>query len=396
MAHTPDSSVEKQVLDVYQKENPSTYRIEEDEGQLERVTQFADRLYRDSLKILPQVFRDADLLELGCGTGERSMAYLRWGARGTFVDMNPKALDRAAFLFDRFVPDAQYELVESGLYDFDTDKRFDITLSTGVIHHTPDKAKAFAHQVSFLKPGGINVLGIGSAAGSIQRNMQRHIIYRFAGRDEEEIQRVASDLFAEHLERAERLGGRTRKAIIYDTYVNPKMDFVSVAEVLRWYRDNGLVPFTSWPPVLPAMQADNLAGGTDWRDLAELASYPEWLWATQREDDAQFLGEVNGALAPRTASFRALADAINDVQAETLDPAGIARAIESVSAAWQEPMPDIQRMRGFEPWLSELRRVTDALTNGDYEAVKAAIEACTHLFRGRQGLGLNYFVAIKQ
>lgn len=391
------NSVEKQVLDVYQKENPSTYKIEEKKDLFDKIEQSSIHLYIDSLKVLPKVFSGADLLEFGSGTGENSMSFLRWNAKCTFVDMNDKAIERADFLFQKYLPDSDYEHIKSSLFDYKTDKKFDITVSKGVIHHTHDKEKAFAHQVSFLKPGGINILGIGSSAGCLQRNLQRHIIYTFAGRDEKKIERIANDLFTEHLDRAEKYGGRSRKAIIYDTYVNPKMDFISIKELLEWYKKYNLKFYSSWPPVVPSILADNLAGKTDWRNFPELLSFSEWIWATQKFDDKQFAEIIEEKIKHHTSSFRKLAKSINDVQAESLNPSEIKIHLENVFESYNNTrVKSLQNLRNFRNWLKELSKVIDALEKKDYELTSSVINETEHLFRGRLGLGLNYFVAIKE
>lgn len=397
MLDSTGDKVEQDVLKVYQKENPSTYKIEEKKELFDKIERSSYQLYVDSLKILPQAFKNADLLEFGSGTGENSLCFLKWGANCTFVDMNEKALERADFLFNKYFPDANYELAENNIFDFETDKKFDITLSKGVIHHTHDKEKAFAKQVSFLKPGGITILGIGSSAGCLQRNLQRHIIYTFAGRDEEEIERIANDLFKEHLDRAEKYGGRSRKAIIYDTYVNPKMDFVSIAELLGWYKKYELKFYSSWPPVIPSIQADNLAGQTDWKEFPELLSFPEWIWATQKFDDKNLAEMLEEELRPRSSSFRKLAQAVNDVQAEELNSMEILEHIEKVQDAFtNHQVKGLQELRGFENWIHEVKRLVVALNQKDYDLVSSVIKDTRHLFRGRLGLGLNYFVAMKE
>lgn len=390
-------TVEQQVLDVYQKENPSTYNIEERKELFDKIERSSHQLYTDSLKILPKVFDGADLLEFGMGTGERSLAFLRWNANCTFVDMNHKAIERADFLFKRYFPHGNYELLQNNLFDYRSDRKFDITVSNGVIHHTGDKEKAFEKQVSFLKPGGINILGIGTSAGCFQRNLQRYIIYSFAGRDENEIERIANDLFKEHLDRAERFGGRSRKAIIYDTYVNPKMDFVSMAELLSWYKKYGLTFYSSWPPVIPSILADSLSGDTDWRNFPELLSFPEWIWATQQSSDEKLAEVLEKEVEPRTSSFRKMTQAVNDVQAEKLNPGEIRDHIANVYHSFSKNgIKSLRDIRTFRTWLNEISLVMEALDNKDYNLVSSIIKENNQLFRGRLGVGLNYFVAIKE
>ena len=204
-------------------------------------------------------------------------------------------------------------------------------------------------------------------------------------------------MFDEHLDRAEKLGGRARKAVIFDTYVNPRMDFVSVAEIVRWHQQTGLKLFSSWPPVTPAVLADNLANRTDLRAFPEVLSNPEWFWATQKEDDSEFLAEMESRVAPLNSAFRELADSINDVRAEQLNPieilGDVERCRELADVRHDKTLRDI---RGLGPWLDEIATVMRAVERKDYDGTRDAVLACKHLFRGRQGIGLNYFVGIKE
>lgn len=389
--------VEQNVLSVYQKQNPSTYLIENNEELFDKIETVSAQLYTNSLKILPKVFDGAKLLEFGTGTGENSLCFLKWNANCTFVEINPKAIKRASFLCNKYFPDSNFKFVESSLFDFETTQKFDITLSKGVIHHTDDKEKAFAKQVSYLKPGGINILGIGSTAGGFQRNLQRYIIYRFAGRDESKIEQIANDLFKEHLDRSEKFGGRTRKAIIYDSYVNPKIDGVSMAELLNWYKKYNLQLFSCSPPVLPSFAADSISGKTDWRNFPELLSLREQIWATKKNTDQELAEILEEEVKEQTYSFRKLTNAVNDVQAENLNPSEISELVESVLKQYsQKQAKDAQKIREFKGWLQEIMDLLKALDSTDYKKVSSIINNSQRLFRGRSGVGLNYFVAIKE
>jgi len=396
MLNEKEKKIEKNVLNVYKKENPSTYYIEKNSEVFDKLKEYGDRLYTHSLKILPRVFKGAKLLEFGSGTGERSTNFLRWGADCTFVEMNKKSVERASFLFEKFYPESSYQIVNKSLFDYQSGQTFDITISNAVLHHTPKVEQAFAHLVSFTKPGGLNVIGIGNTGACIQRNLQRFIVYSFAGRDENEIERVAEDLFTEHLDRAEKFGGRARKAIIADTYINPKMDFISVSDLLGWYKKYDLTPYSSWPPITPNVLADDLAGKTDYRNYPNLMSYPEWIWGTQITMDADLLAFLNEELSERSGSFRNLAKSLNDVNAESLDSDQVYENVEqTINAFNQTNEPDIIEQRGFKTWLNEIGLIMKSIHNKDYEGVASVIKNSTLLFRGKGGIGLNYFAAIK-
>ena len=161
--------IESEVLRVYQKENPSTHRIENDEKEYNRVKDFQENLFLNRLQFPSKMFENADLLEFGSGTGELSLSYLKWGALCTFVEMNVHACKRAEKIFSSFAPDqAQYTIQNKSLFDFRSTQKYDIVVSTGVIHYTADKEKAFDVKSQYLKKGGFLILGIGNAAGMFQ------------------------------------------------------------------------------------------------------------------------------------------------------------------------------------------------------------------------------------
>ena len=75
--------------------------------------------------------------------------------------------------------------------------------------------------------GGFFILGIGETNGFFQRNLQRYILYSVC-KNENEIIRFSKLLFKNHLNRAQKFSGRTKDEIIYDTYLNPKINTLSL------------------------------------------------------------------------------------------------------------------------------------------------------------------------
>lgn len=101
------------------------------------------------------------VLEIGCGAGWASNAMaLHYGKRVTAVDFTQKALQRAAEVAQRIGTADKLSFVHNDLFAFDTDARFDLVLSIGVLHHTDDCRAAFDHIVKFIKPGGVLFLGL--------------------------------------------------------------------------------------------------------------------------------------------------------------------------------------------------------------------------------------------
>lgn len=400
MTRTTDDrkALERQVLDTYQKENPSTYLIEESAKELKWKRDQMESLFIDRLKFPPKMFLDASLLELGAGTGEHSLFSLLWGAEGTFVEMNELACQRAEEIFRRFAPEARYTIHNQSLFEFETDEMFDITLSNGVLHHTHDKEEAFGIQVRHLRPGGFTILCLGTSHGMFQRNLQRAILFSLA-EDEEEIVALADRLFKGHLDRAEKYGRRERRAIIYDTYIVPKLDSPSVSEVLGWFDTFGIVLYSAWPPLTPALFGDSPA-----RDPIELGrmmhllELAEALWVTHSRDDADEIAAINCGfdVDGLLEKIQNLVNAVNDVRpglVPNLDPlAGSAAALERSHPSIDPYRRFTERLQGFA---HEISQVVHYIQKREIDLLERFIETTQYLFQGSCGLGMNYFVGRK-
>ena len=227
-------TVERAVLKVYTKVNPSKIPIEE-EAVYEKWRVGRKILLGEKLKMLPDLFRHARLLEVGGGTGENTVLYSQWGADVTLVDNNPIALERARALWKRFGCSAT-RTVESSLFDLEKKDlpvcSFDFVFCEGVIVHTADPVAALTILVRYVKPGGLLMIAFAEAFGFHARSLQRALIYALAGSEENKIVATAKQYFQEHLQRCVYYGGRTEHSVIYDTYVNPQIEAVNLTEFL--------------------------------------------------------------------------------------------------------------------------------------------------------------------
>lgn len=100
------------------------------------------------------------ILDAGCGTGE-STTYLihqNPNAHVVAVDLSAQALDVAKERLERALPDhvSRCEFHHLSLFDLaDLEGQFDLINCVGVIHHTPDPARALCALADKLAPGGL-------------------------------------------------------------------------------------------------------------------------------------------------------------------------------------------------------------------------------------------------
>ena len=391
------NKTEKEVLRVYQKVNPSTYPIEEDPKEYRRRMDFMEDLFLHRLNFPPKMFKDATLLDFGTGTGENSLFYLVAGASCTFVEMNQLACQRAEKLFKQFSSESsKWEIVNESLFDFNSDASYDIVISNGVIHTTADKEKAIEIKSKHLKKGGFLVLGIANSAGSFQRNLQRAILYHFATSDED-IASLAEELFADHLDRAEKFSSRDRKAIIYDSYINPKLDTPSVSEILNWFSKNGLAMYSSWPPIIPAILGDP-ADRKPLRleDFPSLMSLAEVIYLSHSDDDAIVLAEAEKEMEPDINSFKEIVDLLSDVTPDgRIEINDAIKKIDAFQTGEKRLDPYLLHMDKLMNVLEETKSIIEALKEDDIDVVKKCIENTKVLFKGTHGLGMNWYIGYK-
>jgi ubiquinone/menaquinone biosynthesis C-methylase UbiE len=93
------------------------------------------------------------VLELGCGLGTDGLQFARHGAHYVGLDLTANATRLAKLHLDVEGESGNTSRGDAENLPF-CDASFDIVYSHGVLHHTPDTARAFAEIHRVLKPGG--------------------------------------------------------------------------------------------------------------------------------------------------------------------------------------------------------------------------------------------------
>jgi ubiquinone/menaquinone biosynthesis C-methylase UbiE len=97
--------------------------------------------------------RGLKVLEIGCGLGTDGAQFAEAGADYTGVDLTEAAVDLARKRFELFDLPGKFQTEDAENLSF-PDESFDLVYSHGVLHHTPETAKAIREIHRVLRPGG--------------------------------------------------------------------------------------------------------------------------------------------------------------------------------------------------------------------------------------------------
>ena len=97
--------------------------------------------------------RGLRVLEIGCGLGTDGAQFAKAGADYTGIDLTEAAIELARRRFECSGLQGEFRVADAENLDF-ADGSFDLVYSHGVLHHTPDTARAVHEIHRVLKSGG--------------------------------------------------------------------------------------------------------------------------------------------------------------------------------------------------------------------------------------------------
>jgi 2-polyprenyl-3-methyl-5-hydroxy-6-metoxy-1,4-benzoquinol methylase len=101
--------------------------------------------------------RGKRVLDVGCGPGWLTVQYARAGAHVTAVDLTPRAVELTKKHLEYRGLSATVQEGNAECLAF-PDGEFDVVVSSGVLHHTPDTPRAIRECWRVLRPGGTSKL----------------------------------------------------------------------------------------------------------------------------------------------------------------------------------------------------------------------------------------------
>ena len=209
---------------------------------------------------------DAVIAEVGCGTGQLSLYLATADRRVVGADLSRASLLLAQDAARRYgLPGARF--VETDLRAPGLRKgAFDVVISSGVLHHTPDPRAAFQALAKLARPGGAIVLGLYNAFARIPLRLRRAF------------RKLTGVIPFDPILRDRKAEPERREAWLRDQYEHPEEHRHTLAEVQGWFRENGVEYLRAYPsPLLADEPATDLFAplADDW-PLENLIAQLSW------------------------------------------------------------------------------------------------------------------------
>ena len=200
MTTTGEPSTKRAFLDFYSANN--IIPVHQDLSDLENHLIRRNYLYQ-TLGLPPALFRGADVIEFGPGTGDNAVATSFYGLnKYILVDGNPPSVGELNKRREKgSIHAATCTVIESDINNYRDDARYDVVLCEGLIPGQPEPKKFLDHISSFAAPGGVVVfttISYVSQLAEFCRRVFRPVIVM----DEKPFDlqvKIASDIFRDHL-----------------------------------------------------------------------------------------------------------------------------------------------------------------------------------------------------
>jgi SAM-dependent methyltransferase len=357
-------------------------------------------MYRELFKFPLQMFRGAELIDFGAGTGENTVYLANWGAKCTLVEMNPQAQSISKDVFQKYTRNFNdHTFICSSIFDYNPadGEQYDIVHCRGVLSHTSANEVAFQKIANLVKPGGFLIFGDPNKAGGFQNMLQRFAVYHFASTPDE-MAEVSELLFKEDIDRSEKFIPRTRRAIIFDRWVIQSQDDPSVAEVMGWMNNSGLRVYSSYPSFTLPLLSDSVHHKPKFDSTlaANHGVLAELVWMLRTESDKETFPKFIDQLNSLSTAFVNLTSYVANLNKNTKLDAGRFQELSRALAKSSDSLNFIQPLRDkLLKALQEADEFVSLVQESDLKKLRKFIENTKVLFKGACGVRHADFIGYK-
>lgn len=116
-------------------------------------------LYENHLKIPTSLFKNKNIIEFGCNSGENALYLAHLGGKLTLVEPNEKVHPRLINLFkSRDSEKSIVKLSSEGIQEYETSKKFDFVILEGFLNALQERESILRNICKLIKPGGFGIV----------------------------------------------------------------------------------------------------------------------------------------------------------------------------------------------------------------------------------------------
>jgi SAM-dependent methyltransferase len=195
-------------------------------------------------------YRERMVLDAGCGTGNYSIWFARRSNKVIAIDLSLTSLRMARAMASEFGVLKNLELLQQSTSTLGfRDEAFDIVLSFGVLHCTPNPKIAFKELCRVTRNNGLIAVGVYNRYGRFRHSLRRWMLDLLAGDHPEKRLSWTKRLFPARVKAQSVLGTDNVDARVLDQFAVPHESLHTIGEVLTWFSDCGIEYVSSYPPV---------------------------------------------------------------------------------------------------------------------------------------------------
>ena len=169
-----------------------------------------------------------NVLELGCGTGELACGLALNKAKITAIDFSSSSIKKAKENANNL--GVKVNFLEKNILKTNLNKKFDIIIALGSLHHTINAKKGFEIGVSHLKKDGLIIIGLYNRYSRARHRVKRVLLRLLAGNNIEKRINIGEKLFK----------GNKSKSWLADKYGQVHESYHSINEINKWFKGQGI------------------------------------------------------------------------------------------------------------------------------------------------------------
>jgi len=392
----------KELDKIYSIQNPSFFINDLKKKKIDKLIN--NRInFLLKLKLTKKNFQNVDLLDLGCGSGQNTIVFDYLGARCTMVEFNKNSYNNARMLF-KLYSKKKFKIINKDLFKFKTRKKFDIVVSNGVAHHTYNVKKNIELACQYVKKNGFLILGVCTPEGWFQRNLQRAILFEVSS-STDEIIKNAKKLFPQHLSESKKYGLRTVDEVIFDTYVNPKINCISFRDIKKIFYKNKISNFTSlnydkniYDFINPnyEQQKQSVIKDVSSKDynLSPIHEFSIANYSFKKKKLLKSYEQISESLNKVVAE-------VNNIDTKTklnFSTKNLLNLANKINYGLKIDLIDTSYVLNFIKEINKIYKIlsSKASKNIKFIRIQKTLRANKNLFNGTCGVGMNYFVGYKK